>query len=345
MSDYTPFPVWPRPSDEGGGVTSHGALTGRSSADQHPIDAITGLEAALAVGEQTVLTVKSTITVDLTGISELGVDPVPTPVGWFVAIFGQADPSLNGIWEGQTVDPGGDPGDYLPFVKRADLPTENGVIFAEYFGYDMDTLFAPLPGGWIIAQTGDAGGDGGMAHPGEQLLGDGWAVVYGTQYWLDTISVAVAEVRSTITGNTQTDDHTITWASDIQGPVYTMEAATDKTFTLDETSGGWASGAILRFHNIGPGLLTVEPDAAATFTAGAKAVASFSVLPGGWAQAWRSPNNDGEWIVTGDNEAWLWDGVSDYLPAYGARRFVGPNDPAGEGFTLSDGDQWEDTTP
>ena len=55
MSDYTPFPVWPRPSDEGGGVTSHGALTGRSSADQHPIDAITGLDAALAAGSETAL--------------------------------------------------------------------------------------------------------------------------------------------------------------------------------------------------------------------------------------------------------------------------------------------------
>lgn len=52
-----------------------------------------------------------------------------------------------------------------------------------------------------------------------------------------------------------------------------------------------------------------------------------------------------EWAFTGDNEAWLWDGVTDYLPAYGARRFFGPNDPAGEGFTLADGDKWEDTTP
>jgi hypothetical protein len=350
---YTPFPVWPAPEGgEGGGVTSHGALTGRSSADQHPTSAITGLDAALAVGEQTVLTVTSAIAMDLTGIIELGVDPVPTPVGWFTAIFGQADPSLNGIWEGQTVDPGGDPGDYLPFVKRSNLPTENGVIFAEVFGYDADTLFASVEGGWIIAQATDTSDNGGMGSFGA-LPGDGWAVVYGTQYWLDTIAGYV-EYRSRwrmprygrqSRRTPRPTTHTITWASDIQGPVYTMEAATDKTFTLDETSGGWASGAILRFHNIGTGLLAVEPDAAATFTAGAKAVASFSVLPGGWAQAWRSPNNDGEWIVTGDNEAWLWDGVSDYLPAYGARRFVGPNDPAGEGFTLSDGDQWEDTTP
>ncbi len=49
---YTPFPVWPRPSDEGGGVTSHGALTGRDSADQHPTSAITGLDAALAAGSE-----------------------------------------------------------------------------------------------------------------------------------------------------------------------------------------------------------------------------------------------------------------------------------------------------
>ncbi len=33
---------------EGGGVTSHGALTGRDAADGHPTSAITGLDAALA---------------------------------------------------------------------------------------------------------------------------------------------------------------------------------------------------------------------------------------------------------------------------------------------------------
>ena len=339
---YTPFPVWPRPSDEGGGVTSHGALTGRSSADQHPTSAITGLDAALASAGGLTYTVRSTIAVDLTGVFTV-TDPIPTPVGWMTAIFGQADQSVNGIWEGQTLG-GAAPEDYQPMVKRAELPTENGVIITEYLQYDMDTLMAPPGGGWIIAQATQLNGDRGGIDNFGALPGDGWAVVYGTQYWLDTIATAVAEVRSTITGNMQTDDHTITWASDVQGPVYTMEAATDKTFTLDEASGGWASGAILRFHNIGPGLLTVEPDAAATFTAGAKAVASFGVLPGGWAQAWRSPSDDGEWIITGDGEAWLWDGASDYLPAYGARIFIGPDDPATAGFTLFDGDQWKDTS-
>jgi hypothetical protein len=405
MPTYTPFPAWPAPEGgEGGGVTSHGALTGRSSADQHPTSAITGLDAALAVGEQTVLTVTSAIAMDLTGIIELGVDPVPTPVGWFTAIFGQADPSLNGIWEGQTVDPGGDPGDYLPFVKRSNLPTENGVIFAEVFGYDADTLFAPVTGGWIIAQATDTSDNGGMGSFGA-LPGDGWAVVYGSQYWLDAIAAAAAAevvevytiatidqveagfgavvtsteitfaeappgvfrmlvdtgggvwvsyttdgttvapadteqiigsaakfvfvaadifategvpgatpdwsvygidtsessespdvlrpvaglaaaipmeeifgnvaeellaVRSSWRSTAKTDDATISYDSYHGGGVYTMEAATDKTLTLDETTGGWFDGQVLRFHNIGTGTLTVEPDAAATFTAGAK---------------------------------------------------------------------------
>ena len=51
---------------------------------------------------------------------------------------------------------------------------------------------------------------------------------------------------------------------------------------------------------------------------------------------------------------YVWDG-SDYVPAntgvmafagptYPPRLFIGPNDPTGEGFTMADGDMWEDTT-
>lgn len=48
-SNYVPFPVWPTPAGEGGGVTVHNQLTGRSSTDAHPISAITGLEARLPI--------------------------------------------------------------------------------------------------------------------------------------------------------------------------------------------------------------------------------------------------------------------------------------------------------
>lgn len=41
---------------------------------------------------------------------------------------------------------------------------------------------------------------------------------------------------------------------------------------------------------------------------------------------------------------YIWDGVSDYALGTG-RIFIGPNDPAGEGFTVADGDIWEDTSP
>lgn len=49
MSDYTPFPVWPRPA-EGGGVSSHPALTGRNNASQHNGDAVDVAVAELFAG-------------------------------------------------------------------------------------------------------------------------------------------------------------------------------------------------------------------------------------------------------------------------------------------------------
>lgn len=40
---------------------------------------------------------------------------------------------------------------------------------------------------------------------------------------------------------------------------------------------------------------------------------------------------------------YIWDGISDYELSTG-RIFIGPNDPAGEGFTVADGDIWEQTS-
>lgn len=48
LSDVTPVPPGTALPPSSGGVTDHGAHTGRSAADQHPMSAITGLDAALA---------------------------------------------------------------------------------------------------------------------------------------------------------------------------------------------------------------------------------------------------------------------------------------------------------
>ena len=334
---YTPFPVWPAPEGgEGGGVTSHGALTGRSSADQHPTSAITGLDAALAVGAPEVAEVYIMATVAQVeggfGATVTGTEITfaEAPPGVFRMLVGD---SLGGMvsytTDGTTVAPVDTDqiiGSAAKFVfAAADIFATEGVPGAtpDWSVYGIDTSESPdvlRPVAGLAA-----------AIPMEEIFGN--------------VAEELLAVRSSWRSTAKTDDATISYDSYHGGGVYTMEAATDKTLTLDETTGGWFDGQVLRFHNIGTGTLIVEPDAAATFTAGAKTVASFSVLPGGWATVWRGGSVVGEWIVTGDNEAWLWDGVTDYLPVYGARRFVGPNDPAGEGFTLSDGDQWEDTTP
>ena len=151
--------------------------------------------ATLTGGAQNVFTVTSAIAFDLTGLYDLA-DPAPTPIGWTTAIFGQADPSWNGIWEGQTPE-GASQDDLLPLVKVADLPTENGVIVTEYLSYDMDTLMAPGEGGWIIAQATQVDGDAGGIGTFGTLLGDGWSVVYSTQYWADQIATGGADLSDT----------------------------------------------------------------------------------------------------------------------------------------------------
>lgn len=49
------------------------------------------------------------------------------------------------------------------------------------------------------------------------------------------------------------------------------------------------------------------------------------------------------WITSateeGTNFVYVWDGAEYVLT--GGRTFIGPNDPAGEGFTVVDGDMWE----
>lgn len=103
MPTYTPFPVWPAPEGgEGGGVTSHGALTGRSSADQHPIDAITGLDAALAAGSEFTF-VAIAVSDENEGIDfDDGsiADPSPIPR---VLVFNRGD-STNGVYSVSMAD-------------------------------------------------------------------------------------------------------------------------------------------------------------------------------------------------------------------------------------------------
>jgi len=51
--------------------------------------------------------------------------------------------------------------------------------------------------------------------------------------------------------------------------------------------------------------------------------------------------------ATGPTVTYVWDSLAatpSYVIEPAARIFIGPNDPAGQGFTLGDGDQWEDTS-
>lgn len=159
MSDYTPFPVWPRPSDEGGGVTSHGALTGRNSASQHNGGAVDVAVAELFDGTlnefaQQVLTsggggtpevALCTVAISDDGDTlDLGDGSVGPLSG--VLLFNRS-PELDGVYDIDPVD---------GWVKRADQPT---LVLAEqlieaptmdlWFDVDVWTLFG-RGAGWQL---------------------------------------------------------------------------------------------------------------------------------------------------------------------------------------------------
>ena len=421
---YTPFPVWPRPSDEGGGVTSHGALTGRSSTDQHPIGAITGLQDALdgaggaaapevvevgilATAAQFEAYFGATVTA-----TEITLPYTPNP-GWRVLVEVDPDGWLSYTTDGTAVAPVDTEqilagGNVNIIITRVDVyGTGGGDWSAYWYG---DGALAPFAGfaarqntvlrldflltadaiasyGWTYTSTvsieltdpfagklyvcnqssievyeGDGTttatfigrlGDGGMPGP-DLILAASDATIEDSQrktLWVRANGSDYAPYEAfphTVYSATKTDDYTVTGRD--FGGVIEMDAATDKTITLP-TGGEYGFpqldlGVFIEFHNAGTGTLTIDHDANIVFTAGGTTVPTVTVLPGGSVKArCRVFDSTSEWAFTGDNEVWLWDGVTDYLPTYGARRFVGPNDPAGEGFTLADGDKWEDTTP
>jgi hypothetical protein len=434
LMTYTPFPVWPRPSDEGGGVTSHGALTGRSSTDQHPIGAITGLQDALdgaggaaapEVVEVYVLATAAQLEAVLGAVAtptEITFSEAPSAV---IRMLVEGDPGVwtsyttDGVTEVAPVDTEQIVGSGAKFVFVTVDAYARGTFEGQWSLYAIDALPGVWPARGVTAVSGQAGGtslsikalltadrveefgatytpgvsiefpdlnfppklyvhnspyidvfvaDGTTTAPYYGRLGDDSAglnpdiVVVEDDYttpeatrdalWLRANGgnryVPFEAFQRSVYSSTKTDDYTVTGRD--FGGVIEMDAATDKTITLP--SGGTygfpqlALGVFVEFHNAGTGTLTIDHDANIVFTAGGTTVPTVTVLPGGSVKArCRVFDSTSEWAFTGDNEAWLWDGVTDYLPAYGARRFFGPNDPAGEGFTLADGDQWEDTTP
>ena len=425
---YTPFPVWPRPSDEGGGVTSHGALTGRSSTDQHPIGAITGLQDALdgaggaaapEVVEVYILATAAQLeayfgaTVTATEITL----PDPVPPGWRVLVEVDPDGWLSYTTDGTAVVPvdteqiigsaakfvfaatdlfafsEGNLSVYAVDVNESEDPLKpvageairlNGAVLrldslltadaiASIGGTYTSTvsieLTDPFAGRLYVCNQSSIEvyegvgtttatfigrlGNGGMPDP-DLILTASDATIEDSgreTLWVRTNGSDYAPYEAfphTVYSATKTDDYTVTGRD--FGGVIEMDAATDKTITLP-TGGEYGFpqldlGVFIEFHNAGTGTLTIDHDANIVFTAGGTTVPTVTVLPGGSVKArCRVFDSTSEWAFTGDNEVWLWDGVTDYLPTYGARRFVGPNDPAGEGFTLADGDKWEDTTP
>ena len=421
---YTPFPVWPRPSDEGGGVTSHGALTGRNSANQHAISAITGLQDALdgagGAAATEVVEVYSLATAAqfeaYFGATVTGTEiTFPDLVSPGARVLVEVDPDgwLSYTTDGTAVAPvdteqilaGGNAniiitrvdvygtgseaapwsaywyGDgalvpfagiaarqntvlRLDFLLTADAIASDGGTYTSTVSIELTDPFAGRlyvcnqssievyegVGTTTVPYVGRLGGSG-MPDP-DLILTASDATIEDSRetLWVRTNGSDYAPYEAfphTVYSATKTDDYTVTGRD--FGGVIEMDAATAKTITLP-TGGEYGFpqldlGVFVEFHNAGTGTLTIDHDANIVFTAGGTTVPTVTVLPGGSVKArCRVFDSTSEWAFTGDNEAWLWDGVTDYLPVYGAKRFVGPNDPAGEGFTLADGDKWEDTS-
>ncbi len=103
--------------------------------------------------------------------------PVDLAPGWTIAVFGQADNDINGIWEGTTIV-----AETTSLLRKVrDLP-ENGIISATQFIYEPEhilTLLTPpdgilnagVKGGWIFANQGSVG-----STPFGLLPWGGWGV-------------------------------------------------------------------------------------------------------------------------------------------------------------------------
>lgn len=350
MNDYTPFPVWPRPA-EGGGVSSHPALTGRNNASQHNGNAVDVSVSELFDGTlnefaQQVLTapgggapdvwvVEQATGFDLTGVIDPTTDSLPVPAGWRMAIFNQTDPTWGGIWEGNA-DP-----DPAPLTRIADLPA-SGVIVCEFLATTVETLMAPFEGGFVLAKPPDFAEPnftGLNGYFGLPTTGGGWAVVHSNSYVNDASNSALLAGRGVWpTYNLIGDDTPI--ADQLPGQVLRLDPTAEAaaTFTIPQL----AASSHFRVHNPSDYNITLVPDTGVTLDVYGTSAAEVTVLPGAWVQVWAQVGDT--LIVTGDGFAYVHDGA-DYVPTFGCRTFIGPDDPAGDGFTLADGDQWEDTTP
>lgn len=279
--------------------------------------------------------VEQAIGFDLTGVLDPTTDPAPIPEGWSLAIFNQVDPTWNGIWEG-TFD-GVTP---TPLLRVADLPG-TGVIVSDFLVPTAETLMAPIGGGHIIAKAPDfaeSSFTGLNGYFGLPTTGGGWVVVHSNSYVNDATNITLVAGRGVWPTYNLIGDDTPD-ANQLPGQVLRLaaDALADATFTIPMSEIG---GSHFRVHNPSDYVITLAPDTGVTLNVHGVDAAEVKLLPGAWAQVW----SDGDdWIVTGDGFAYVHDGA-DYVPTFGCRTFIGPDDPAGDGFTLADGDQWKDTS-
>ena len=146
MPTYTPFPVWPAPEGgEGGGVTSHGALTGRSSADQHPIDAITGLQTEL---DELLAGDTPPMFALYDPDDDIDLDAASGPTNGAVLFYGRSDNAEDGVYD-VTVDDG--------YARRTIQPT--AVIAIQVIDSAFDPLHASTDVAILIPDS--PGGDNG----------------------------------------------------------------------------------------------------------------------------------------------------------------------------------------
>jgi hypothetical protein len=173
----------------------------------------------------------------------------------------------------------------------------------------------------LVAAQFTAGTHSGVTITYNDTTGSLSVVVTGTGA-TGPVGPAGATGPQGLPGNAGVGQQGLTGATGVQGPTGPTAATGPTGPTGNTGADSTVAGAT---GNTGPTGLTGETGAAGS--------------PGG------ATGPSGPTGATGPTIVYVWDGVTDYVIEPAARIFIGPNDPAGEGFTMADGDQWEDTTP
>lgn len=147
--------------------------------------------------------------------------PNPSTEGYLAAVVNSGDPEIDGVWEGQTTDPG-DMGAWLPLVRISDLPAE-GIFGANLIDSDGPILGVEQPTeGFFVYVNAE---------------GDGWLKTF------DSTEAGGVTVHNDLTGKDADDQHPM---SAITGLVAALSGKSDTSHNHDgayEPSGAVATHA------------------------------------------------------------------------------------------------------